>query len=629
MEEVLHESEERFHMLFESAGDAIIILKDDIIVDCNEKTLTMFGYVRDGLIGQSPKLFSPSIQPDGRNSKEKITENIQKSIQGRPQFFEWKFIRVDETTFDAEVSLARIDIRGETYLQAIIRDVTDRKQTEDELRRLSHAIEQAAEEVIITDTAGFIKYVNPAFQKITGYSRHEAIGQTPRIVKSGAHDDAFYENLWDTIKNGGIWTGHITNRRKDGTLIQEDATISPLVNASGQLTGYVSLKRDITEEVKLQSQLIQAQKMEAIGTLAGGIAHDFNNILTVINGFGTLLQMNVEESNPLRRYVDQILSSSLKAANLTRSLLAFSRKQPITLSPISLNNTIKGTEKLLKRLLTEDIDLLTSLVPEDIIIMADATQIDQILFNLAANARDAMKKGGKLTIETKLFNMEDSFRMLHGFGDPGRYALMSVSDTGCGMDESTREKIFDPFFTTKELGKGTGLGLSTVYGIVKQHNGYIMVSSEPDMGTTFLVYFPVVETLIKEEETFFPVIRGGNETILIAEDDTSVRLLLKETLAKYGYKIFEATDGQDAVEKFKEYSNIDLIILDSVMPRKNGREAYDEIRKIEPLIKTIFMSGYTRDIVLDKGVEEKKVDFVSKPISPDIILKKIREVLER
>jgi CheY-like chemotaxis protein len=261
--------------------------------------------------------------------------------------------------------------------------------------------------------------------------------------------------------------------------------------------------------------------------------------------------------------------------------------------------------------------------------MADATQIDQILFNLAANARDAMKKGGKLTIETKLFNMEDSFRMLHGFGDPGRYALMSVSDTGCGMDESTREKIFDPFFTTKELGKGTGLGLSTVYGIVKQHNGYIMVSSEPDMGTTFLVYFPVVETLIKEEETFFPVIRGGNETILIAEDDTSVRLLLKETLAKYGYKIFEATDGQDAVEKFKEYSNIDLIILDSVMPRKNGREAYDEIRKIEPLIKTIFMSGYTRDIVLDKGVEEKKVDFVSKPISPDIILKKIREVLER
>ena len=260
--------------------------------------------------------------------------------------------------------------------------------------------------------------------------------------------------------------------------------------------------------------------------------------------------------------------------------------------------------------------------------MADATQIDQILFNLATNARDAMPRGGVLTIETKAVELDDESKRYHGYGEPGRYALLSISDTGMGMDEATKAKIFDPFFTTKEVGKGTGLGLSSVYGAVKQHNGYITVYSEPNIGTTFHIYLPIVSKGAKEEESAPAPVKGGNETVLVAEDNEAVRDLLRDVLVEYGYRIIEATDGADAIEKFKKTDRIDLLILDSIMPIKNGREAYDEISKIRPDIKVLFTSGYTRDVILDKGIEDKKFDFISKPISPNVLLQKVREMLD-
>jgi signal transduction histidine kinase/CheY-like chemotaxis protein len=424
-------------------------------------------------------------------------------------------------------------------------------------------------------------------------------------------------------------------RRKDGNVLWVHASVTPMTDEKGRFLGSFAMYTDITErkqseqeKLRLESQLFQSQKMEAIGTLAGGIAHDFNNILTALMGYGTLLQMGLDNDSPLRTYVDQMLSSSVKAAQLTQSLLAFSRQQPITLKPVKLNNIIKTTEKLLKRLLTEDITLKTNLTIDDTTIMGDATQIDQILFNLATNARDAMPKGGMLAIETKRVRVDREFKDFHGYGEPGMYTLISISDTGIGMDEATKEHIFDPFFTTKDVGKGTGLGLSTVYGIVKQHNGYIIVDSRLNAGTTFHVYLPAVTGAIEEEKPVASELKGGEETILVAEDSEAVRVLMRTILTKYGYTVIEAIDGEDAIDKFDKHRNVDLLIVDSVMPKKNGREVYDEITKAHPHVKILFTSGYTRDVVLDKGIEEKEFDFISKPLSPDNLLRKVRAVLD-
>ena len=387
---------------------------------------------------------------------------------------------------------------------------------------------------------------------------------------------------------------------------------------------------DITREKTLESQLRQAQKMEAVGTLAGGIAHDFNNILTAIIGYGRLLQMKMAETDPLRTYVAHMLSSSEKAANLTRNLLTFSRKQIVELKPVKVGKIIKGMERLLKSLLTEDIELKIISPDSDITIMADMSQIEQVLLNLASNANDAMPRGGTLTIETKEIELKNIFVDGYDYVEPGQYALISIADTGTGIDEKTRDKIFEPFFTTKEVGKGTGLGLSIVHGIVDQHHGYITVNSKPQGGTVFNIYLPVVKTAIEETEAISPVAEGGTETILVAEDDAQVRGLTTEILNSAGYTVIEAIDGEDAVEKFVEHSDtVELLLLDVVMPRKNGKEAYDEIKKINPDIRVIFMSGYTGDVIISKGIIGKEYDFIQKPLSPNELLLRVREALGR
>jgi signal transduction histidine kinase len=392
---------------------------------------------------------------------------------------------------------------------------------------------------------------------------------------------------------------------------------------------YLMVCEDMTELKRLEDRLRQSQKMEAIGNLAGGVAHDFNNILTTIMGYASLVQQEVGDNARARSHVEQILSASQKAANLTQSLLAFSRHRTVSLRPLNLNESLRSAEKLLKRLLTEDIDFRLTLTDRDTTILADATEIDQILFNLVSNARDAMAQGGRLTIETGIFEVDSQFVKSHGFGQPGRYVSLAVSDTGMGMDEATQERMFDPFFTTKEIGKGTGLGLATVYGIVSQHNGYITVYSEPGRGATFRIFFPLAQPAAKEEEPAVIDVKGGSETILIAEDNESVMNLIKEILRRYGYHTLEARDGEKAVEVFRENGGIDLVILDSVMPGKNGREACEDIKRIDPGIKVLFISGHTRDTRLDKGIADEEVDFLPKPLSPTKLLQTIREILDR
>ncbi len=392
-----------------------------------------------------------------------------------------------------------------------------------------------------------------------------------------------------------------------------------------------SLRKREDEKQKLTEQLQHAQKMEAIGTLSGGVAHDFNNILTAIIGYGNLIQLKMDMDNPLRQYVDQILSSSSRAADLIRNLLAFSRKQMINPKPLNLNDNIKNVEKILMRLIGEDIELKVNLTNKDFIIMADSGQIDQVLMNLVTNARDAMPDGGALTITTEFVELGEEFINGYEHKKPGQYVLMSIADTGFGIDEKTREKIFDPFFTTKEVGKGTGLGLSIVYGIITQHDGYIDVFSKPGKGTEFKIYLPLIDLTAEESESeSLHFSEGGTETVLIAEDDEDVRIYIKDILEKFGYSVISAENGEDAVSKFNNNKEkIQILLFDVIMPKMNGKAAFEEIRKVKPNIKVIFMSGYAGEVLQEKGKIDNEVNVIFKPITAEELLKQMRDFLDK
>ena len=384
------------------------------------------------------------------------------------------------------------------------------------------------------------------------------------------------------------------------------------------------------EQEKLHSQLLQAQKMEAVGHLAGGMAHDFNNILTAIIGYANMMKIKVPADEQLAFYASQILSAADRAARLTKSLLAFSRKQVIEPKPVDLNEIVQSVTKIAKRLIGEDIEFRTVLRDKSMNVLADSGQMEQVLLNLCTNARDAMPHGGQLIIETDLVEFDERSRKVNYLDRAGRYGVICVSDTGAGMDEGTRKQIFEPFFTTKEVGKGTGLGLSIVYGIVKQHNGTINVYSEPGKGTTFKIYLPAIE--IAGES---PAARiedrpaGGRETILLAEDENDVRALITIVLREAGYTVIESVDGEEAVQQFTEHAgSLSLFLSDVIMPKMNGKAAYEQIRAVKPGIKVIFMSGYTADIIQSKGITNDGIPFLPKPIFPDQLLRKVREVLD-
>ncbi|MBN2040796.1 MAG: PAS domain S-box protein [Spirochaetes bacterium] len=503
-------------------------------------------------------------------------------------------------------------------------------------QRLLLLVQQSPLAVIEWDNNFRIVSWNPAAEKIFGYSEKEALRLHTDGLISEEHKNIMENHFHNLCKMKTSYSIELVNTGKDGKTVICEWFNSPLIDSGGNIIGIASIVQDITEhkhaekeKERLESQLRQAQKMEALGNFVGGIAHDFNNILSVLVGFTNLLDMEIEPDSHLKTYIEQILSSSEKAVNLTKSLLAFGRKQPVVQKPLNLNSTISEIEKILKRLITEDITLTIQLNKNDIIINGDQAQIDQILFNLATNARDAMPEGGTISIATSITEIDDTCEEKIGYGKPGKYALIEFSDTGTGMDEDTIEQIFDPFFTTKEIGKGTGLGMATVYGIVKKHGGHITISSKKGSGSSFYIYFPLSDNILNYSGIEPAEIEFGNETILLAEDFESVRKITKTMLTKYGYHVIEAVDGEDAINKFNKYKNIDLAILDSVMPKKNGREAYEEIKKINPEIKVLFCSGYTHDIILSKGIEEKKFDFISKPLSMRDLLSKVREILDR
>lgn len=407
--------------------------------------------------------------------------------------------------------------------------------------------------------------------------------------------------------------GHLFNRIETGFLSAVGKALAGII------------KRD-----RIEAQLLQSQKMEAIGQLAGGIAHDFNNLLTAIIGYGEMLRENIKEDDLSIGYLDQMLSAARKAANLVQDILAFGRKQVLNVQPVDLNQIVQKVVKFLRILLREDIEIKTILTKNQLIVMADENQIERVLINLATNARDAMPDGGVLTIETEVAELDENYLRSHGLHNQGSYALISVSDTGKGMDKKTMERIFEPFFTTKKGGTGMGLGLSIIYGIIKQHKGHINVYSEIDKGTIFKIYLPLSEA--KPEKTEIELeepITGGSETLLVAEDNGDVRNFIRSALENAGYRVIEACDGEEAVRKFCEnMGSIDLVLLDIVMPRRSGIDAYEEIRSLQSNMKAIFMSGYAEDTIHQKPILNKNLKFISKPFAVNKLLEKIREVLD-
>jgi PAS domain S-box-containing protein len=629
-QEAVRGEKESFLTILENYPTGVLLIDaDDKFQYVNPEFTRITGYTLQDV--PSGRDWLKKAYPDAAYRKKIIAiwKQDMLSEAGRSADREFTVTCSDGTTRD--VDLRTTFMKG--FSITVLRDITERKLVERALQESEAKYRNVVEYslvgfYIIQD--GFFRFVNKRFCEIFGYADEEITD----IMHPGDLTHLDDRERINIIIQKRI-DGEIKNIEYDFRGIRKDNKVIALKVLGSRILyrgkpAAVGSIIDITNERDLETKLRQAQKMEAIGTLAGGIAHDFNNILTVITGYSTLLQMETAQGDHLRAHADHILSAATKAAQLTRSLLTFSRQQPMVLSPLRINNVLKETEKLLKRLITEDITLNIVLAEQDIVVMADITQIEQILFNLAANARDAMSHGGSLNIETMGITIEEDFIEAHGFGEPGQYALISFSDTGIGMNSATQDQVFDPFFTTKEVGKGTGLGLSTVYGIVKEHKGYISVYSEPDKGTTFHIYLPAVPPIDTGKTA--PVaadIRGGTETVLIAEDSDSVRDIMSNILRNYGYTVIKAVDGNDAVEIFSGHRGIDIVILDSVMPGKNGREVYEEIIKMKPDIKVLFISGHTRDTVLDKGIIDKEFHFISKPVLPGKLLQTLREILDQ
>ncbi len=520
--------------------------------------------------------------------------------------------------------------------ESILDSTTRLQQAEEALRKernFSQSIIDTAQAIILLlNPDGSVAEFNPYMEKLSGYSIEEVRGKDWFETFLPEHDrqkigELFTKAISD-IKTKGNINPIVTRDGKELTIEWFDRTLK---DKNGDITGILAIGQDITERRNIEEQLRQSQKMEAIGMLAGGVAHDFNNLLTVILGNAQLASMNVVKDESLRKRIEEIKKAGEKAASLTRQLLAFSRKQIVQPKLLDINEVINEMEKMLKHMIGENIDFQTVLGPELWKICADPGQINQIIMNMVINSRDAMLRGGGLTIETANADLNENYFCEHGIKEvPGHYVMLAVSDTGSGMDKETQEHIFEPFFTTKEVGQGTGLGLSTIYGIVKQNNGFIWVYSEPGKGTTFKVYLPKVKDVEPEEKEQTPVDdSGGSETVLIVEDDDNLRKFAQRALQMYGYRILDAENGEDALRVCGEYEGqIDLMITDVVMPKMGGREAAERLQHLYPQIKVIYMSGYTDNTIVHYGVLAPELNFIQKPFTPKGLARKVRETLE-
>ncbi|MFH0780825.1 MAG: PAS domain S-box protein [Pseudomonadota bacterium] len=625
--DALQDSEKRYRRLFQSAKDGILILDADTgqVVDANPFLLQLLGYAYETLCGQY--IWDLGVFKDIAASREAFN-----TLQDN------EYIRYDDLPLETlDGQPIAVEFVSNVYLvdhskviQCNIRDITARKKADAERKRLMAAIEQVGDAIVMTDAQGLIQYVNPAFERTSGYTSEEVFGRNPRILRSGRQEDSFYRNLWNTIAGGTTWAGLMVNKRKDGNLYSEETTISPIRDSSGRIVNYVAVQRDITEHLHLTAQLQQAQKMEAVGLLAGGVAHDYNNMLSVILGYTELALSKVNKTESLHGDLAEIYKATMRSTEITRQLLAFARKQIINPVVLNLNQNVQSMLKMLQRLIGEDVTLdwhpEVGLYP----IKMDPTQIDQLLANLCVNARDAVTDVGRIIIETKNVVIDDTYCAQNVGFERGEYALLTVSDNGCGMDKETLSHIFEPFYTTKGMGQGTGLGLSTVYGIVKQNNGFINVYSEPGNGTTFKIYLPwfAGQTVEIQPENIEEIPLSHGETVLVVEDEPLLLKMDKHMLERLGYRVLPAGGPGEAIGQAETHAGeIRLLITDVIMPEMNGRDLAEKLQALYPDMKVLFMSGYTATVIAHRGVLDEGVNFIQKPFSLKGLGIKVRDLL--
>jgi len=755
-ERALHESEAGFRLLFANNPLPMWVCDAESLrfLQVNDAGVAHYGYSQE----EFHHMRFTDLLPVG--DVPRLSRSFSEDQSAMRFAGPWRHRLKDGQIIEVEVISHTLEFTGRRAVLTVAQDVTARKRAEEENARLIAAIEQSAEGVLITDPLGRIQYANPAFSKITGYSREEVIGENPRVLKSGQHGRPFYENLWKTILAGEIWRGEIINRRKDGSLYPEEMSITPVRNDRGTITHFISIKQDIsarkraeetlqrsearhrelvenatygifratlsgkfldvnpalahmlgyeskaelvakdlstavyrdpvvrarliaqlrqsgridgveaewkrkdgssilvrlsgravaderghmewieaiaedvTELRAMEKHFRQVQKFEAIGQMAGGIAHDFNNVIGAILGWAELGQDQTPADSWLHSHFKKIHEQGERAASLTRQLLAFARRQILEPRDISLNHSVANLLSLLEKVIGSDIELKTVLASGLEAVRADPTQVEQVLMNLCLNARDAMPHGGRLVIETENVELDEDYCRLYSYTRPGRYARLSVTDTGEGMDAATREHIFEPFFTTKEMGKGTGLGLATVYGVVKQHGGIVHVYSEPGRGSTFHIYLPVSsgvpEKESRKEKPSAEPVRGGTETILVAEDHDGVREVARATLERLGYAVMLAADGEQALQMFQEHrDDIALAVLDVVLPKLGGREVYARMCAAKPDVPVLFTTGYSAEIATLSAMLEKGIVVLQKPYTSSHLGRKVREILDR
>ncbi len=540
-----------------------------------------------------------------------------------------------------QVSKFRIPQDNGTFLVGgVALDITEAHELRDERHRLATILEQLGEGIIVTDSDGTIQFVNEVYESRTGYSRKELLGQNPRILKSGEHDQAFYKALWDTIKGGNTWQGHIINRNKNGELFHEQATIFPVKDEGGHIIQFAAIKRDISREMELEAVLRQSQKLETIGQLVGGIAHDFNNILTAINGYSELAMKEQDPGSRGLKYLEKVRDAGERASELTKKLLGFGRKQMIQPKVLDLSQTIREFESIAKRLIGEDIELVLNLKENLSPVFADPSQIDQVLMNLLVNARDAIhenRESGarKIVVETSETYLDEAYVKKHIGASVGPHILLNVTDTGVGIPREIQLKIFEPFFTTKKVGTGTGLGLATILGIVKQNNGSVFVYSEVGQGATFKIYWPIykADTIVSGLRSRFSEtnhIVKGSGTILLVEDEADVREFARDVLENSGYTVLEAASGESAMELLEHYEGpLDLLFTDIVMPGMSGIELAGKLHRIHPDLKKLYASGYSEEVLEQKGIHGVNSALLMKPYSRGELTRRIHNLLKK
>jgi len=636
-EALLVESEERLRAIFDTALDAIVTINaEGKITGWNAQAEAIFGWPRVAVVGRLlEEILIPAPQ---REAHRRGLARFLSTGEGPILRRRVNVVALHRDGHELPVELAINPIqRGNTWeFSALIRDLSTQRQTERALKAAeasySDLVENAPVGIYRSTVQGKFTRVNQALVRMLGYDSAEELlqlelardvyvdpSERQRLVARDLETDRIFDDVETTWK------------RRDGTVMNVQLTGRTIRNAAGVVESYETIVRDVTAERELERQLTASQKMEAIGRLAGGVAHDFNNLLTVITSYADLILEDLAPAHPQREDLTEIRKAAITAASLTRQLLAFSRQQVLQPVPLDLNAVVAGTEKMLRRLIGEHIDLVTILSPNIGIVKADPGQLEQVIMNLTVNARDAMPAGGRLTIETADVDMDEGYVRGHPVAHVGPYVRLAISDTGCGMDAETQAHVFEPFFTTKGPGKGTGLGLATVYGIVKQSGGFIWLYSEPARGSSFKVYLPrVEETIIRDTGVATPLPRANRtETVLVVEDMAAVRAVAREVLEREGYTVLEAPDGEAALRiAAKHHGRIHLLLTDVVMPNMSGRVVAEQLLQLRPDMRVLYMSGYTDNTVVHHGVLDAGVEYLQKPFTPYGLAHRVRQVLD-